>query len=152
VAPEAPVDPVASAAVSRPAAGEVAAAVPEDVLRRLENQLAREGAARYLADAEAVLVGVASAPVVCQRRPHRLDLGQEAQRSREILARRAALDLDAPAVAGARDVLADVEGVLREVATLDPCTEPAELLAIREEIGKRRLLMKIDLMTRELLG
>jgi hypothetical protein len=52
----------------------------------------------------------------------------------------------------ARDVLDDVEEMLRAVAALDACARPQDLEAIRGEIAKRRLLMKIDLVTRELQG
>jgi len=55
-------------------------------------------------------------------------------------------------VVSARDVLDDVEEMLRQVAALDPCARPQDLEAIRGEIARRRLLMKIDLMTRELQG
>jgi hypothetical protein len=125
----------------------------EAAVERLDHALARERAVRYLSEAEDVLVGVASNPRVCVRKAHRVDMGEEAQRSRELLERRALLvEMDAPAVASARGVLVDVEGILREVASLDACANPHELEAIREEISRRRLLMKIDLMTRELQG
>jgi hypothetical protein len=82
-----------------------------------------------------------------------VEVGEEAQRSRELLARRRLfLEIDAPAVVAARDVLDDVEEMLRQVAALDPCARPQDLEAIRGEIARRRLLMKIDLMTRELQG
>ncbi len=137
----------------RPGAPVAEQGVPEDVMARLEHTMARERAARYLADAGDVLVGVASNPRLCARRDHRVDLGAEAERSRKLLERRALLvEMDAPAVASARDVLVDVEGVLREVAALDPCADARELEEIRAEISRSRLLMKIDLVTRELSG
>ena len=45
----------------------------------------------------------------------------------------------------ARDVLDDVEEMLREVAALDACARPQDLEAIHGEIARRHLLMKIDL-------
>jgi hypothetical protein len=78
---------------------------------------------------------------------------EEARRSRELLSRRALLvEADRAEMAGARPVLEDVSNMLREVAALDPCARPEELLAIQEQMSRRRLLMKIDLMTRELQG
>ena len=127
--------------------------VPPDALRRLERTLERERAARYLSDAQDVLVTVAASPQHCRRRRAAVEVGAEAERSRELLARRSLfVDMDASATMAARDVLDDVEEMLREVAALDACARPQDLEAIRGEIARRRLLMKIDLVTRELQG
>ncbi len=141
----------ASPAPPPPAVAEMA--VPAEALTRLERTLERERAARYLTQAGDVLVTVASAPQRCTRRAHAVEVGEEAERSRELLAqRRLFVEMDAPSVVAARDVLDDVEEMLRQVAALDPCARPQDLEAIRGEIARRRLLMKIDLMTRELQG
>ena len=124
-----------------------------DVAQRLERTLERERAARYLSDAQDVLVTVAATPERCARRKGGVEVTAEAERSRELLARRRLfVEMDAPATVAARDVLDDVEELLREVAELDPCARPRDLEAIRGEIARRRLLMKIDLVTRELSG
>ena len=120
---------------------------------RIETTLERERAARYLSEAQDVLVTVASAPQHCVRRRNAVEVGPEAERSRELLARRRLfVETDAPSTVVARDVLDDVEEMLREVAALDPCARPQDLEAIRGEIARRHLLMKIDLVTRELQG
>jgi hypothetical protein len=129
------------------------ATVSEEALRRLEASMARENAVRYLNDAQDVLVTVAAAPLACARKRARVDVGEEARRSRELLSRRALLvETDRAEMAGARPVLEDVSNTLREVAALDPCSRPEELLAIQRRMSRQRLLMKIDLMTRELQG
>jgi hypothetical protein len=129
------------------------ATVSEDSLRRLETSVARENAVRYLSDAQDVLVTVAATPLRCERKRAHVDMGEEARRSRELLARRALLvETDREEMAGARPVLEDVANVLREVAALRPCTRPQDLEAIQERMSRGRLLMKIDLMTRELQG
>ena len=115
------------------------AAVSEEALRRSE--------------AQDVLVTVAAAPLRCDRKRAHVDVGEEARRSRELLTRRALLvDTDREQMAGARPVLEDVSDALREVAALDPCARPEDLEAIQQRMARRRLLMKIDLMTRELQG
>jgi len=120
---------------------------------RIESTLERERAARYLSDAQDVLVTVASSPQRCARRHNAVEVGPEAERSRELLARRRLfVETDAPSTVVARDVLDDVEEMLREVAALDACARPQDLEAIRGEIARRHLLMKIDLVTRELQG
>jgi hypothetical protein len=129
-----------------------AVTVPDDMLDRLERNLARQHAARYLSEAQAVLVNVAS-PADCERGDERVDVEQEAQRSRELLARRALLvELDGEPVRSARPVLEDVDSMLHEVAQLPACARPRDLAAIHRELERTRLLMKIDLMTQELQG
>lgn len=145
----------APARAPRPAGPEpaaVAAAIPEDMFDRAERRLAREQAARYLAEAQDVLLTVAATPPRCRKGENRVDVGDEAARSRALLARRAMAVPDAESVGSAQPLLEDVERVLREVASLDPCARPQDLKAIHEEIAKDRLLMKIDLVTRELVG
>src|SRR6185503_20358331 len=92
--------------VPPPAPVPVAEALPpevsEETLQRLEGRLARENAARYLSDAGDVLVNVAAAQVRCKRGGQRVDVGPEAERSRELLATRALLvETDRAEVAGA---------------------------------------------------
>jgi len=149
--PPEPASPAASVTASPPEAGPVADSA--DAMRRLEHTLERERAAHYLSDAQDVLVTVVSAPQRCARRPSAVEVGPEAERSRELLARRRLfVETDAPSTVVARDVLDDVEEMLREVAALDACARPQDLEAIRGEIARRHLLMKIDLVTRELQG
>ena len=127
-------------------------AVPDEMLDRLERNQARQHAARYLSEAQAVLVNVASPPH-CRREGERVDVGDEARRSRELLARRPLLvEMDGEPVMSARPVLEDVDTMLREVAALPACARPRDLATIHRELERRRLLMKIDLMTQELRG
>ena len=127
--------------------------VSDEGVRRLERELAREHAARYLSEAQDVLMTVTASPEDCDREDERLDVEAEARRSRELLARRAlVVDIEGEAVASARPVLEDVERLLREVAALPSCVRAGEIDAIHREMSRSRLLMKIDLMTRELQG
>jgi hypothetical protein len=142
--------------VSRPAVREPLSpvvTVSENALARLERTVAREQAVRYLNDAQDVLVTVAAAPRACRRTSERVDVGEEARRSRELLSRRALLlDVSGDAVPTAAPLLRDVEEMLHEVALLEPCARARDLETIHREIGRRNLLMKIDLVTRELQG
>lgn len=145
------VPPGIGSAPSSPAAEQIQ--VSDDALRRLERNMAREHAARYLSEAQDVLVTVAASRQKCERGKEQVDVGEEARRSRELLVRSSLLvDTDREAVASAGTVLRDVEDVLREVASLESCARLKDLEAIHREIERRRLLMKIDLTTRELLG
>jgi hypothetical protein len=147
-------------AVPPPASGPtVARAVPEpeiavsdEALDRMERTMARERTARYLDEAQDVLVTVSGKPQNCDRKAQHVDLADETRRSRELLARRARLDLDGSAALAAGPVLDDVEKVLREVASLENCARRRDVEAIHRHVQRERLLMKMELMTRELAG
>jgi len=155
---------VAATIVSRPApppaAGPAVAdgvvepeiAVSDEALERMERTMARERTARYLDEAQDVLVTVSGAPRRCDRKTQHVDMGDETRRSRELLARRARLDLDGSAALTAGPVLDDVEKVLREVASLENCARRRDVEAIHRHVERERLLMKMELMTRELAG
>jgi hypothetical protein len=128
-------------------------AASEEMLRRMERSLAREQAARYLAEAQDVLVTVAAGPPPCPKRRETVEIEDEIQKSRDLLDRRAlVVDPGREEVASAQPVLAEVEEMLSQVAALPSCVRRGQLEALEKEMERRRLLMKIDLMTRELQG
>jgi hypothetical protein len=130
-----------------------AIAISDDTLDRLERNVARAQTARYLSEAQDVLVAVAATPADCERTKGRVDVGQASARSRDLLARRALLlDAGGTGVASARPVLDDVEQALREVASLESCVRAKDMARLRDQVGRQRLLMRIRLMTRELEG
>jgi Putative zinc-finger len=129
------------------------ATVDPETLRRLERNVTREQAVRFLNDAQDVLVTMAATQRDCDHSGGSVDVGDEAQRSRELLTRRAMLmDLDDEDVASARPVLEDVEHVLRQVASLHSCARAGDVERVRRDVQRRRLLMKVRLMSRELQG
>jgi hypothetical protein len=134
------------------ASAEPRIAVSDEALERMERRMARERTARYLDEAQDVLVTVSGAPQHCDRKAEHVDLADETRRSRELLARRARLDLDGSAALSAGPVLDDVEQVLREVASLEDCPRLRDVQAIHRHLERERLLMKMELMTRELAG
>lgn len=136
-----------------PPPASTAIAMDDAALRRLERVMAREQAVRYLAEAEDVLVNLKARPRPCSRERAHVELEEEVLRSRELVARRALLvDLDEAALLPARDVLLDVDNVLREVAALESCSRREELDRLRRGMEERRLLMKVRLLSRELLS
>jgi len=125
----------------------------EEALARIEHAVAREHAARYLADASDVLVAVAASASDCDRAEDRLDMGEAPERSRALLEkRRLVVDSDGEAVASAQGVLDDVEVALREVSSLPSCVKRRDVERLRQQVEDRQLLMRIRLMTRELEG
>ena len=125
----------------------------EDTLARIERNLAREHAVRYLSEAGEVLVAVSATGTDCDRAEESLDVGEAPARSRELLEQRAlVVRHGGEAVASARGVLDDVEMALREVADLPSCVKRRDVERVRQEVEERQLLMRIRLMTRELEG
>jgi len=134
------------------AATRVTTAAGDELIRRLERNLSRRQAAGYLDDAQDLLVAVHSARDCPEQHEH-VDVAEEADRSRRLLARRPlSVDLDRTALVSAETVLDDVEGVLREVAALDRCVQPDQIETIRDEIDTRNLMLRISLARRELRG
>jgi hypothetical protein len=125
----------------------------DDALARIERNLAREQAARYLNEAGDVLVAVAASGVDCERADGSLDVGAAPERSRELLEkRRLVVDEGGEAVASAQSVLYDVELALRQVAELPSCVKRRDVELVQKDVEERQLLMRIRLMTRELEG
>jgi hypothetical protein len=132
---------------------EASALLSEDALARIERNLAREQAARYLSEAGEVLVTVAATGVDCDRKDDRLDVGAAPERSRQLLEkRRLVVDEGGEAVASARGVLDDVELALRQVADLPACVKRRDVELVQKDVEARQLLMRIRLLTRELEG
>ncbi len=148
-----PLRPAPEAARAAIPPAEASPLVTEDALARIERNLAREHAVRYLSEAGEVLVTVAATGADCDPAEERLDVGRAPERSRELLERRAlAVGAGGEAVASAQGVLDDVELTLREVADLPSCVKRADVERVRREVDERQLLMRIRLMTRELEG
>jgi hypothetical protein len=125
----------------------------EEALARLERNVARAHAARYLSEARDVLVSVAATDVDCLHGADEVDVGEAPDLSRDLLARGTLLvQDDTEAVASARAVLDDVELTLQEVAELPSCARRRDLVRLRRQVEDRQLLMRIRLLTRELEG
>jgi hypothetical protein len=124
----------------------------EDALARIERNLAREQAARYLNDAGEVLVSVAATGIDCDRTDDRLDMGAAPERSRELLEKRRLVVDSGEAVASVRGVFDDVELALRQVADLPSCVKRRDVELVQKDVEARQLLMRIRLMQRELEG
>ncbi len=118
---------------------------------RLENTQVRANAARYLADAQDILVQVRDAADCLESSQDSVDVAREAQTSRKLLRRRAALvSGSGETLMAARGVLEEVEGLLQQVADLPQCTRRSDVDAIARKVDSKNLLMKIDLVAQEL--
>ncbi len=118
---------------------------------RLEKTHVRANAVRYLAEAQDVLIQVTAAADCPDSPRDSVDVQREAQTSRSLLKRRAALVSDSGGtLVAAQGVMEEVEGVLQQVAELPHCTRRTDVDAIARKVDRRHLLMKIDLVSQEL--
>jgi len=143
--------PPQAARVTIPKA-EASPLLSEDALARIERNLAREQAARYLNEAGEVLVTVAATGIDCDRQDDRLDMGEAPERSRELLEKRRMVVDSGEAVASVQGVFDDVESALRQVAELPACVKRRDVELVQKDVESRQLLMRIRLMQRELEG
>lgn len=118
---------------------------------RLEKTHLRSNAARYLAEAQDVLIQVTAAADCPDSPKDSVDVTREAQVSRTLLRRRAALVSGSRGtLLAAQGVMEEVEGLLQQVADLPKCTRRTDVDAIARAVDRRNLLMKIDLVSQEL--
>ncbi len=120
---------------------------------RLEKTHTRATAARYLAEAQDVLIQVRAAADCPDSPKDSVDVAAEARTSRTLLERRAALVSGSQGtLLAAQGVMEEVEGVLQQVAELPKCTRRKDVDAIARTVERRNLLMKIDLVSQELVA
>ena len=120
---------------------------------RLEKTHTRANAARYLAEAQDVLIQVSAAADCPDSPKDSVDVTREAQTSRSLLRRRAALVSGSQGtLLAAQGVMEEVGGVLQQVAELPKCTRRKDVDAIARTVDRRNLLMKIDMVSQELAG
>ena len=140
--------PAVPLAVAR---GAGAAVEGPDQARFLQESVTRQAAARSLKDGRALLVDLMQAPVRCRRSDGSYDVALEKARANELL-RRVNLYQGSLAGPGDRrlsDLLGQLESMLIQVSSMDDCTAVQAIHDLRAAIERRQLLLRIDLVTRE---
>ena len=122
-----------------------------DQARFLQESVTRQAAARSLKDGRALLVDLMQAPVRCRRSDGKYDVALEKARANELLRR---VNLYQGSLAGPGDrrlsnLLGQLESMLIQVSSLDDCTAAQAIHDLRAAIERRQLLLRIDLVTRE---
>jgi hypothetical protein len=122
-----------------------------DQARFLQESVTRQAAARSLQDGRALLVDLMQAPVRCRRTDGSYDVAIEKARANKLLRR---LNLYQGSFAGPGDrrlseLLGQLESLLLQVSSMDDCTAVQAIHDLRAAIERRQLLLRIDLVTRE---
>lgn len=125
-----------------------------DALRVVQGRLARRRAERDLAAGREVLVNLARPRMACRKSDAAFDIRLEKERSADLLRR---MNLYQGTLTGAGDerlaaLLAQLEALLMQVASLRDCASARQLHDLHAEIERRRILLRIDLVTREMQG
>jgi hypothetical protein len=122
-----------------------------DETRFLQESVTRQAAARSLRDGRALLVDLMQAPVRCRRTDGSYDVALEKARANELL-RRVSLYQGSLAGPGDRrlsELLGQLESMLLQVSSMDDCTAVQAIHDLRAAIERRQILLRIDLVTRE---
>jgi hypothetical protein len=138
-----------------PGAGEggaPAAASSPEAARFIEGRVARRGAARYLVDSRALLVNLVESPVPCRRTDGDFDIRMEKQRARDLLRRKNLYEGSLQGIEDARlaGLVRQLESILLQVSSLDDCATGRQIHDLSEAIERRQILLRIDLVTRDL--
>jgi len=120
----------------------------------MQDRLARRGAARYLRDSRAVLVNLVGPAAPCRRAGGQYDITLEKEKSRQLLRRMNLYEGGLGALEDQRlsTLVRQLESVLMQVAALDDCASARQIHDLREQIETRQILLRIDLITREMEG
>src|SRR5439155_9152254 len=119
-----------------------------------QDRLARRGAARYLRDSRALLVNLVGPAVPCRKTGGQYDITLAKERSRQLLRRMNLYEGGLGALEDQRlsTLVRQLESVLMQVAALDDCASARQIHDLREQIETRQILLRIDLVTREMEG
>ncbi len=136
-----------------PAAGPSAESVRESA-EMIGSRLARRGATRYLTDSRVLLLNLVQAQARCRRTDGEFDITFEKEKSRELLRRKNLHEGNLDSLRDRRlaDLVGQLESLLIQVTSLEDCASARQLHELREQVEKRQILMRIDLMTREMQG
>jgi hypothetical protein len=118
----------------------------------IETRLARRGATRYLTDSRVLLLNLVQAPARCRKADGEFDITFEKEKSRELLRRKNLHEGNLDTLRDRRlsDLVGQMESLLIQVTSLGDCASARQLHELREEIERRQILLRIDLLTREM--
>jgi len=120
----------------------------------MQDRLARRGAARYLRDSRALLVNLVGPAAPCRKADGQYDITLEKEKSRQLLRRMNLYEGGLGALEDQRlsTLVRQLESVLMQVAALDDCASARQIHDLRDQIEARQILLRIDLVTREMEG
>ena len=118
----------------------------------IETRLARRGATRYLTDSRVLLLNLVQAPARCRKADGEYDITFEKEKSRDLLRRKNLHEGNLDTLRDRRlaDLVGQMESLLIQVASLGDCASARQLHDLREQIERRQILLRIDLLTREM--
>jgi hypothetical protein len=124
---------------------------PHEAAQFLQRAMAIQGATRTLREGRALLVNLVRTPVRCRRLDGEYDVILEKRRSHDLLRRTHLYRRELERVGDERlAALVEQLGVLLlQVSALQDCATAQQIHDMRQTIERRRILLRIDLVTRE---
>lgn len=124
--------------------------IAEDTMNNILEENTRQSMLSYLDDTEQLLVAMRDLEVYCS--DNEVDLSPEKSLANQLLLKQRffANDVNRPQFVQARQLLNQLERILVDVNTLDPCADPFELEFLNEHISKNRILNKLRLVAQDI--
>jgi hypothetical protein len=139
---------VPMARTSRPALQQVL--LPEAMLVDIQNNTARAGTRRYLAESRALLTSLVASPVHCGQ--ENVDISAERAKSLQLIRRQRLIadQLESLPLARAQEVCRDLEQLFLEILSLSDCARAEQILELRRLVESRQLLLRLELLNDEM--
>lgn len=121
----------------------------EDLLQHAIQNQARHTMLAYLQDTEHLLLAMRDFDVHCSNQ--QLDLVAEKKRAQDLLLQQKlfSTQMNRPQYLHARQLFDQLERILVDVNSMEPCTDPTEIDFINRHINENRILSKLRLVAQE---
>jgi len=118
-----------------------------DLMQDQQTQLAMIS---YLDETEKLLTAIRDYEITCTA--NQTDLSMEKALAGNLLMRQKQLnmDLNKPRYYRARQLLSQIENILVDLNSLDPCTDPLEVDFLNEHINENRILSKVRIIAQDI--
>lgn len=124
--------------------------IAEDTMNNIMEENTRQSMLAYLDETERLLVSMRDLELYCN--DNEVDLSPEKTLANQLLLKQRffANDVNRPQFVQARQLLDQLEHILVDLNTLDPCADPFELEILNEHITKKRILNKVRLIAQDI--
>lgn len=124
--------------------------ISDQALDQMARNDTRDDMLAYLENTEKLLVSIRDFEVTCAR--DQMNIAPEKEMARSLLLQQklfASRVVYQPQFFRARQLLDDLERILVDVNSLDPCTDPMDVDLINEHVNETRILSKLRLIAQE---
>ena len=122
----------------------------QDLLSASIDNQTRQAMVNYLESSERLLLAIRDHEVACSE--NQADIAPEKELAKQLLMRQKLFSpqMSDPNYYQAKQLFSQLERILVDVNTMDPCTDPFEMELINEHINTNRILSKLRLVTQNI--